>query len=338
MRRAFPALKRWAGRPIPASAVPVYRAGTGRCEPRLFLARAVSTRKGPRRRPPRAAGFSVSTVGPLGVSPSGATLAAWCGGCSSPRPAGTAPASSGPSRRSSARSSCTARRSTSAGRSSTTRTSSASSSARRRLRRERGRTSRRARCSSSRPTASPRVCANARTRAGCGRSTPPARSSRGCMPRSGGTRPTATRPAVGHAGHEEVEGTLGRGAGATIVVETVADAERVAVPDPARVAYVTQTTLSVDETAEIVAVLRRRFPGDRGARRGRHLLRDDEPPAGGQGACRRGRPVLVIGSQQLVELEPSRRDGPRRRRRGAPDRGRDARSTSAGSSGVERSD
>jgi 4-hydroxy-3-methylbut-2-en-1-yl diphosphate reductase len=65
---------------------------------------------------------------------------------------------------------------------------------------------------------------------------------------------------VGHEGHEEVEGTLGEAPEATIVVETVAGAESVRVDDPARVAYVTQTTLSVDETAEIVATLRRRFP------------------------------------------------------------------------------
>src|SRR4051794_10447171 len=58
---------------------------------------------------------------------------------------------------------------------------------------------------------------------------------------------------VGHAGHEEVEGTLGEAPHATVLVETVRDAERVRVADPARVAYVTQTTLSVDETAEIVA-------------------------------------------------------------------------------------
>jgi 4-hydroxy-3-methylbut-2-enyl diphosphate reductase len=69
---------------------------------------------------------------------------------------------------------------------------------------------------------------------------------------------------VGHAGHEEVEGTLGEAPGATLLVETVEDAERVRVQDPERVAYVTQTTLSVDETAEIVATLRRRFPAIEG--------------------------------------------------------------------------
>jgi 4-hydroxy-3-methylbut-2-enyl diphosphate reductase len=65
---------------------------------------------------------------------------------------------------------------------------------------------------------------------------------------------------VGHAAHEEVVGTRGEAPEQTVVVETVPDAERVEVPDPNRVAYATQTTLSVDETAEIVSVLRRRFP------------------------------------------------------------------------------
>ena len=69
---------------------------------------------------------------------------------------------------------------------------------------------------------------------------------------------------VGHAGHEEVEGTLGEAPEATILVETVADAERVELADPLRVAYVTQTTLSVDETAEIVETLRHRFPAIEG--------------------------------------------------------------------------
>ncbi len=73
---------------------------------------------------------------------------------------------------------------------------------------------------------------------------------------------------VGHRGHEEVEGTLGEAPEATVLVETAADAERVEVPDASRVAYVTQTTLSVDETAEIVAALRSRFPEIEGPRQG----------------------------------------------------------------------
>ena len=69
---------------------------------------------------------------------------------------------------------------------------------------------------------------------------------------------------IGHAGHPEVEGTMGRfdtsHGGRIHLVETVADAEKLAVRDPAKLALVTQTTLSVDDTAKIVAALRVRFP------------------------------------------------------------------------------
>ena len=69
---------------------------------------------------------------------------------------------------------------------------------------------------------------------------------------------------IGHAGHPEVEGTMGRFDGSyggrIHLVETVADAERLSVRDPAKLALVTQTTLSVDDTARIVAALRGRFP------------------------------------------------------------------------------
>jgi len=65
---------------------------------------------------------------------------------------------------------------------------------------------------------------------------------------------------IGHAGHEEVEGTMGEAPGAIRLVEHRGDAARVDVPDPARVAWASQTTLSVDETRGIVAALRRRFP------------------------------------------------------------------------------
>ena len=66
---------------------------------------------------------------------------------------------------------------------------------------------------------------------------------------------------IGHAGHDEVEGTTGVAPGAVVLVETAADAERVQPPQTERLAFVTQTTLSVDDTARIVRILRRRFPG-----------------------------------------------------------------------------
>jgi len=69
---------------------------------------------------------------------------------------------------------------------------------------------------------------------------------------------------IGHAGHPEVEGTMGRFdasfGGRILLVENTADAAALAVRDPQRLAFVTQTTLSVDDTAEIVATLRGRFP------------------------------------------------------------------------------
>jgi 4-hydroxy-3-methylbut-2-enyl diphosphate reductase len=66
---------------------------------------------------------------------------------------------------------------------------------------------------------------------------------------------------IGHAGHPEVVGTMGQlPDGAVTLIETVADAAAFAPRDPANVAFVTQTTLSVDDTAEIVAALRARFP------------------------------------------------------------------------------
>jgi 4-hydroxy-3-methylbut-2-enyl diphosphate reductase len=66
---------------------------------------------------------------------------------------------------------------------------------------------------------------------------------------------------IGHAGHDEVEGTTGEAPSAVLLVQTLEDAERVRPAQAAKLAYVTQTTLGVDETAEIVGVLRRRFPG-----------------------------------------------------------------------------
>lgn len=70
---------------------------------------------------------------------------------------------------------------------------------------------------------------------------------------------------VGHAGHPEVIGTMGQlPRGAVLLVETAADVERLAVRDPAKLAYVTQTTLSVDDTRDIVLALQKRFPLIRG--------------------------------------------------------------------------
>jgi 4-hydroxy-3-methylbut-2-enyl diphosphate reductase len=65
---------------------------------------------------------------------------------------------------------------------------------------------------------------------------------------------------IGHAGHPEVEGTIGRMDGQVHLVSTVDEVERLEVADPAQVAYITQTTLSVDDARVIIEALRRRFP------------------------------------------------------------------------------
>ncbi len=65
---------------------------------------------------------------------------------------------------------------------------------------------------------------------------------------------------IGHAGHDETEGTMGQAPGQITLIENAAEAERVTVEDPTRVALLMQTTLAVDEVADTVEVLQRRFP------------------------------------------------------------------------------
>lgn len=73
---------------------------------------------------------------------------------------------------------------------------------------------------------------------------------------------------VGHAGHPEVEGTMGQAPeGVVLLVERPEDVDALAVRDPERLAYVTQTTLSVEDAAEVVAALKRRFPSIVGPRK-----------------------------------------------------------------------
>jgi 4-hydroxy-3-methylbut-2-enyl diphosphate reductase len=66
---------------------------------------------------------------------------------------------------------------------------------------------------------------------------------------------------IGHEGHEEVEGTTGEAPGNIVLVETIEDVDALELDDPDHVAFITQTTLSVDETAGITARLREKFPG-----------------------------------------------------------------------------
>ena len=86
---------------------------------------------------------------------------------------------------------------------------------------------------------------------------------------------------VGHQGHEEVDGTYGEAPERTQVVAVADEVANLQVRDPEKVAYLTQTTLAVDETAEVVSALQRALPGRRRSGIERHLLRDPEPPGRG---------------------------------------------------------
>jgi 4-hydroxy-3-methylbut-2-en-1-yl diphosphate reductase len=102
---------------------------------------------------------------------------------------------------------------------------------------------------------------------------------------------------IGHAGHEEVEGTSGQAPERTILVQSVAEAQRVEVPDPTRLSYLTQTTLSVDETSQIVDVLRSRFPDIQGPPREDICYATQNRQDAVKEVARQADVVLVIGSK-----------------------------------------
>ncbi len=122
---------------------------------------------------------------------------------------------------------------------------------------------------------------------------------------------------IGHHGHPEVIGTMGQlPAGAVILVETVGGAEELLPPKGATLAYITQTTLSVDDTAEIVSVLKRRFPGIAGPRKQDICYATTNRQEAIKSVAPRCDIVFVIGSanssnsMRLVEV--ARRAGARR--------------------------
>src|SRR6476659_6472166 len=114
---------------------------------------------------------------------------------------------------------------------------------------------------------------------------------------------------VGHAGHPEVIGTFGQvPEGLMTLIETAADAEAVVPPVGAELAYLTQTTLSVDDTAEVIAILERRFPGIRGPRGEDICYATSNRQAAVKEIARQSDALLVIGapnssnSVRLVEV------------------------------------
>jgi 4-hydroxy-3-methylbut-2-enyl diphosphate reductase len=102
---------------------------------------------------------------------------------------------------------------------------------------------------------------------------------------------------IGHAGHEEVEGTMGEAPENIVLVETEADVDALEVPDPTRVAYISQTTLSVDETRVIIARLREKFPGIVGPRTDDICYATTNRQAAVKQMAAECDLVLVIGSQ-----------------------------------------
>ena len=114
---------------------------------------------------------------------------------------------------------------------------------------------------------------------------------------------------VGHAGHPEVIGTFGQvPEGRMTLIETAEDAERIAPADPSNLAFLTQTTLSVDDTAQIIAILQRRFPAIFGPRVEDICYATSNRQAAVKEIAGRADFLLVIGSpkssnsQRLVEV------------------------------------
>ena len=115
---------------------------------------------------------------------------------------------------------------------------------------------------------------------------------------------------IGHQGHPETIGTMGQlPEGEVLLVETAEDVAGLVVRDPGKLAYITQTTLSVDDTAGIVAALAGAVSGHRRAAQGRHLLCHHQPAGGGQGDCGQDRRAAGDRCAEFVELAQAGRGG-----------------------------
>ncbi len=101
---------------------------------------------------------------------------------------------------------------------------------------------------------------------------------------------------IGHAGHPEVEGTLGQAADGMYLVENVEDVTRLTVRDPENLSYATQTTLSLDDTARIVAALRARFPQIHGPKKDDICYATQNRQDAVRVLARQCQVVLVVGS------------------------------------------
>jgi 4-hydroxy-3-methylbut-2-enyl diphosphate reductase len=101
---------------------------------------------------------------------------------------------------------------------------------------------------------------------------------------------------IGHAGHPEVEGTMGQAGDGIYLIETVKDVQKVSVSDPENLAYITQTTLSVDDTARIIEALRARFPAIRAPKKDDICYATQNRQEAVKQLARKCDVVLVVGS------------------------------------------
>jgi 4-hydroxy-3-methylbut-2-enyl diphosphate reductase len=123
---------------------------------------------------------------------------------------------------------------------------------------------------------------------------------------------------IGHAGHPEVVGTFGQvPEGRMTLIETAADAEAIEPAEPENLAFLTQTTLSVDDTAEIISILQRRFPSIKGPRGEDICYATSNRQQAVKEVARRADAVLVIGapnsSNSVRLVEVAEREGARAR-------------------------
>ena len=113
---------------------------------------------------------------------------------------------------------------------------------------------------------------------------------------------------IGHRGHVEVEGTLGEAPESIVLVENVADVDALQLPDPSRVAYISQTTLSVDDVRAIVEALRRKYPAMREPTKADICYATQNRQDAVKELARRCKVVLVVGAptssnaNRLVEV------------------------------------
>jgi 4-hydroxy-3-methylbut-2-enyl diphosphate reductase len=117
---------------------------------------------------------------------------------------------------------------------------------------------------------------------------------------------------IGHRGHVEVEGTLGEAPESIVLVENVADVEALELPDPERVAYISQTTLSIDDVKAIVEALRRKYPAVREPAKADICYATQNRQDAVKELARRCHVILVVGApassnaNRLVEVAAAR--------------------------------